>query len=73
MKKLFFLLTLSMLFLIGCSTDEIQTNDQLSNDISKIELNLRESLMVLFTMFRLVAMMLVNHGEVNQVAIGPIL
>ena len=38
MKKLFFLLTLSMLFLIGCSTDEIQTNDQLSTDNSKIEL-----------------------------------
>lgn len=38
MKKLFFLLTLSMLFLFGCSIDEIQTNDQLSTDNSKIEL-----------------------------------
>ena len=38
MKKLFFLLTLSMLFLFGCSIDEIQTNDQLSTDNSKIDL-----------------------------------
>ena len=38
MKKLFFLLTLSILFLFGCSIDEIQTNDQLSTDNSKIEL-----------------------------------
>jgi len=37
MKKLSFLLTLSLLFLFSCSVDEIGTNEQLNTDNSELE------------------------------------
>jgi len=44
MKKLSLLLTLSLLFLFSCSIDEIETNEQLNNDNSKIELQSKNDL-----------------------------
>jgi len=74
MKKLSFLLSVSLLFLFSCSVDEIETNEQLNNDNSKIELQSKNDLKETVTLgFNLVFTGTYDYQGPDEGKCGPFL